>query len=168
MKLPEGLDATEVEALRKLARGLEADGYAVLELGVRPDGSPAALVAGGKVATPKRTILLAARSLLSAAERLGLHLQLEAGELETLSAARVTLREVQRRALVFNNSVGDAAHARFAEDAALAEDRRDALELRAGLRALVRTGAVSPGERVDALARKLDELLGDPGPVHPG
>jgi len=118
---------------------------------------------------PKENVLVAARSILSNAEKLvgegGLRLSGE--EYETVAAARVTLAEIQRRSLILfrRGTIGEAAHAEVGRAIAENLERREALDLRGSLRALIDSGAVPAETRVETLLRRLDELLAE---THPG
>ena len=119
--------------------------------------------------TPKERILAAARSLLSEAERIGGRFHVSGEEFETLAAARLTLAEVQRRALVLRDgSLGDSTRAELGRVLAADRDRREALELRGYLRALVDARAIPPATPVTGLLRRLDELLLPAEDTHPG
>lgn len=123
-----GYDPDELRAIRRLARSLAADGYDVAKVALSAGGRPAALVYEGRSSDPFRTMIVAARTFLRAAEVVeGEDLMVSPEELETLAALRTTARVAAERAVAVEPpevTVGTVAHVDFARAALRGE--RDA------------------------------------------
>jgi hypothetical protein len=117
--LPGSVRPDEVDRLRRLERGLVADGYEVVQLAFAAGGRPAAVVVESEeVNAPGRRLMVAAREILRAVDELELprkvndeELEVSPEDYETIAALRVAVETLTRIAkTTIPRTVGELAH----------------------------------------------------------